>query len=47
MHLNYGLDKIKFATDEATFKRAVGLYDSGKVREVQDYLDKKYEKGRY
>ena len=26
---------IKFATDEATFKRAVGLYESGKVTEVE------------
>ena len=30
----YDLNKIKFATDEATFKRAVGLYESGKVAEV-------------
>lgn len=27
----YDLNKIKFATDEATFKRAVGLYESGNV----------------
>ena len=32
----YDLDKIKFATDEATFKRAVGLYESGKVTEVEE-----------
>jgi uncharacterized Zn finger protein len=31
----YDLNKIKFATDEATFKRAVGLYESGKVTEVE------------
>lgn len=37
MNLNYGLDKIKFATDEATFKRAVGLYESGKVIEVEKW----------
>jgi len=35
MTLTYGLNKIKFATDEATFKRAVGLYESGKVTEVK------------
>ena len=27
----YSLDKIKFGTDGATFERAVGLYESGKV----------------
>jgi len=27
----YDLDKIKFGTDEGTFERAVGLYESGKV----------------
>jgi len=32
----YDLNKIKFATDEATFKRAVGLYESGKVTEVEE-----------
>ncbi|MFH1519519.1 MAG: SWIM zinc finger family protein [Candidatus Omnitrophota bacterium] len=37
MNPNYGLDEIKFATDEATFKRAVGLYDSGKVTEVEEW----------
>lgn len=31
----YDLKKIKFATDEATFKRAVGLYEKGKVTEVE------------
>ena len=35
MHVNYDLNKIKFATDEATFARAVGLYESGKVMEVE------------
>src|SRR3989338_6001856 len=30
----YDLNKIKFATGEATFKRAVGLYESGKVTEI-------------
>jgi len=29
------VERIKFATDEATFKRAVGLYESGKVTEVK------------
>lgn len=31
----YDLNKIKFATDESTFKRAVGLYESGKVTEIE------------
>ena len=35
MHVNHDLNKIKFATDEATFTRAVGLYESGKVAEVE------------
>lgn len=30
----YDLNKIKFATGEATFKRAVGLYECGKVTEI-------------
>jgi len=32
---SYDLNKIKFATNEATFKRAVGLYESGRVTEVE------------
>lgn len=32
----YDLDKIKFATDAATFQRAVALYESGKVTEFED-----------
>jgi len=36
MHVNYDLNKIKFATDRATFKRAVGLYESDKVAEVEE-----------
>lgn len=35
MPASYDLHKIKFATDEATLKRAVGLYESGKVTEVE------------
>ena len=35
MHVNYDLNKIKFVTDEATFARAVSLYESGKVTEVE------------
>lgn len=31
----YDLDKIKYATDERTFKRAGGVYESGKVTEVE------------
>ncbi len=30
----YDLDKIKFATDSATFERAVGIYETGGVRHV-------------
>ena len=37
----YDLNKIKFATDEATFNRAVGLYENGKVAEVEQ-LGKHY-----
>ena len=32
---SYDLNKIKFATDGMTFKRAVGLYESGKVTKVE------------
>jgi hypothetical protein len=32
----YDLNKIKFATDEATFQRAVELYERGKVTEVEE-----------
>ena len=31
----YDINKIKFATDEATYQRGVGLYESGKVTEVE------------
>jgi len=31
----YDLNKIKFAADEATFQRAVGLYESSKVTEIE------------
>ena len=31
MQPSYDLDKIKFATDQSTYERAVGLYESGKV----------------
>jgi hypothetical protein len=34
----YDLNKIKFATDEATFKRAVDLYENGKVKEVKEEM---------
>src|SRR3989338_8647351 len=32
----YDLNKIKFSTDEGTFRRAVELYESGKVAEVEE-----------
>ncbi len=35
MRINYDLNKIKFAMDETTFTRAVGLYESSKVAEVE------------
>ena len=38
MPTTYDLNKIKFATDETTFKRAVGLYENGKVTEVEEAL---------
>lgn len=37
MILSYDLNKIKFATDKATFQRAVGLYENGKVTEVEEW----------
>lgn len=33
---DYNLDKIKFATDGPTFEKAVGLYESGKVTQVEE-----------
>jgi len=32
----YNLDKIKFATGEPTFERAVGIYDSGGIKDFKD-----------
>ncbi len=32
----FGLDKIKFATSEATYQKAVNLYESGKVTEFKN-----------
>ena len=32
----YDLNKIKFATDETTYQRAVDLYESGKVTDVKE-----------
>ncbi len=32
----YDLNKIKFVTDEATFRRAVELYERGKVTQVEE-----------
>ncbi|MBL7130395.1 MAG: hypothetical protein ISS45_03180 [Candidatus Omnitrophica bacterium] len=34
----YDLNKIKFATDEATFKRAVGLYEGDKMTETECFF---------
>jgi len=35
----FNLDKIKFATDQPTFERAVGLYESGKVTRFKKELN--------
>ncbi len=35
----YDLDKIRFATDRATFERAVGLYKNGKVTDLKTTAD--------
>lgn len=35
---NYDLDKIKFATDEPTFEKAVGLYEAEKVTEFKEEI---------
>jgi len=32
----YDIDKIKFGTDEGTFRRAVGLYTSGKIQDFRE-----------
>jgi hypothetical protein len=34
--LDFTLDKIKFATDGPTFEKAVALYESGKVTQVEE-----------
>ncbi len=36
MSPTYDLNKIKFATDETTYQRAVDLYERGKVTEVKE-----------
>ena len=33
---DFTLDKIKFATDDSTFEKAVALYESGKVTQVEE-----------
>mgnify|MGYP001580435608 CR=1 FL=1 len=38
MRPKYNLDKIKFATDEPTFEKAVGLYENGKVTQFKEEL---------
>ncbi len=39
MFPTYDLDKIKFATDAATFEKAVGLYEAGKVTQFETIMD--------
>ena len=39
MALFYDLNKIKFATDEATFQRGMDLYERGKVGDVEQAVD--------
>ena len=36
MQPKYDLDKIKFATDGPTFEKAVGIYESGGVKNFKD-----------
>lgn len=36
MRPNYDIDKIKFATDGSTFEKAVGIYESGGVKNFED-----------
>lgn len=36
---SYDLDKIKFATDNPTFERAVSLYEAGKVTKFKTEMD--------
>ncbi|OGZ93536.1 MAG: hypothetical protein A3H69_01225 [Candidatus Sungbacteria bacterium RIFCSPLOWO2_02_FULL_47_9] len=36
MKPSYDLDKIKFATDRLTFEKAVGLYEYGKVTQIEE-----------
>ena len=38
MKPQFNLDKIKFATDQPTYKRAVGLYEDGKVSQFEEDL---------
>lgn len=38
MPINYDLKKIKFGTDAATFERAVGLYENGKVTKFKNEI---------
>lgn len=33
---SYDLDKIKFGADEKTWERAIGLYESAKIKDFQD-----------
>lgn len=33
---SFDLDKIKYATDQPTYEKAVGLYESGKVTQVKE-----------
>lgn len=35
---DFTLDKIKFAIDQPTFKKAMALYESGKVTQVEESI---------
>ncbi|MBI4096487.1 MAG: hypothetical protein HY425_02090 [Candidatus Levybacteria bacterium] len=39
MKPRFDLNKIKFATDESTYHKAIGLYESGKVKDFKEELD--------
>ncbi len=39
MSAKFNLDKIKYATDQPTYQKAVDLYESGKVTQVEEDID--------
>lgn len=39
MEPKFSLDKIKFAVDDGTFQRAIGIYESGKIKDFKELYD--------